>query len=49
LNGAHRNQEEMFAIVKKYIKSYISELKTINPEQRIEDRIEKFSKMGVWK
>ena len=49
LNGAHRNQEEMFGIVKKYIKNYISELKTIDPAQRIEDRIEKFNKMGVWK
>jgi acetyl-CoA carboxylase carboxyl transferase subunit alpha len=49
LNGAHRNQEEMFGIVKNYIKNYISELKTIDPAQRIEDRIEKFNKMGVWK
>ena len=49
LNGAHRNQEEMFGIVKNYIKNYISELKTINAAQRIEDRIEKFNKMGVWK
>jgi acetyl-CoA carboxylase carboxyl transferase subunit alpha len=49
LNGAHRNQEEMFGIVKNYIKNYISELKTIDSAQRIEDRIEKFNKMGVWK
>lgn len=48
LNGAHRNHEEMFSIVKNAIKSYISELETVAPEKRIEDRIEKFNKMGVW-
>ncbi len=48
LNGAHRNHEEMFSIVKNAIKSYISELETVAPEKRIDDRIEKFNKMGVW-
>jgi acetyl-CoA carboxylase carboxyl transferase subunit alpha len=47
-NGAHRNQEEMFAIVKDKIKGYLKELSVINPEQRINDRIEKFNRMGVW-
>ena len=49
LNGAHRSQEEMFAIVKKNIKKYITELEILSPEVRINDRIEKFNKMGVWK
>ena len=49
LNGAHRSQEEMFAIVKKNIKKYITELEVLSPEVRINDRIEKFNKMGVWK
>jgi acetyl-CoA carboxylase carboxyl transferase subunit alpha len=49
LNGAHRNHDEMFSIVKNAIKSYISELETVAPEKRIDDRIEKFNKMGVWK
>ncbi len=49
LNGAHRSQEEMFAIVKKNIKKYIKELEVLSPETRINDRIEKFNKMGVWK
>ncbi len=48
LSGAHRNHDEMFSIVKNAIKSYISELETVAPEKRIEDRIEKFNKMGVW-
>ncbi len=47
-NGAHRNHVEIFENVKKSIKSYIKELSPIDPSQRIEDRIEKFSKMGFW-
>lgn len=48
LNGAHRNHDEMFTIVKNSIKSYLTELENVAPEKRINDRIEKFSKMGVW-
>ncbi len=48
LNGAHRSQEEMFVIVKQNIKNYLTELKAIAPEKRINDRIEKFCEMGVW-
>jgi acetyl-CoA carboxylase carboxyl transferase subunit alpha len=48
LSGAHRKQEEMFAIVKSKIKSYISDLEKFSPEERINQRIEKFCKMGVW-
>jgi acetyl-CoA carboxylase carboxyl transferase subunit alpha len=49
INGAHRNHEEMFATVKKNIKKYIKELEGQAPEKRINDRIEKFNKMGYWK
>lgn len=48
-NGAHRDQVKMFATVKKHIKKYISELESIDPNKRIDQRIEKFNKMGVWK
>ncbi|MEN9302986.1 MAG: hypothetical protein RL264_1415 [Bacteroidota bacterium] len=48
VNGAHRSQEEMFAIVKNKIKDYLAELAPIAPEVRIDARIEKFNKMGVW-
>ena len=48
-NGAHRNPEEMFQVVKAKIKGYISELEKQNPDNRVEDRIEKFCQMGVWK
>lgn len=47
LGGAHRNHEEIFATVKKEILKLIAELKQISPEKRIEQRIEKFSSMGV--
>jgi acetyl-CoA carboxylase carboxyl transferase subunit alpha len=49
LNGAHRDHAAIFDIVKQKIKSYISELETIEPETRINQRIDKFCKMGVWK
>lgn len=49
INGAHRSQDEMFKILKKKIKSYIKELNEIEPNERVNQRIEKFNKMGVWK
>lgn len=49
MNGAHRDHEATFNSVKKYIKKTIKELKSIDPEKRIESRIEAFSKRGVWK
>ena len=48
LNGAHRNQDEMFGIVKKYLKETIKDLQKIKIEDRINQRIEKFCAMGVW-
>jgi acetyl-CoA carboxylase carboxyl transferase subunit alpha len=49
INGAHRNHDEAFESVKKYLKKTIAELEKIAPEKRIDQRIDKFSKMGVWK
>jgi len=49
VNGAHRSQDEMFKILKKKIKGYIKELTEIEPTDRMNQRIEKFNKMGVWK
>jgi len=48
INGAHRSQTEMFSILKNKIKSYIKELNVFDPQARIDQRIEKFCKMGVW-
>ncbi|ATL45738.1 acetyl-CoA carboxylase carboxyl transferase subunit alpha [Chitinophaga caeni] len=48
LGGAHVNPEEMATILKAKIKSTIAELKDIDPETRITNRIEKFSNMGFF-
>ncbi|MGE0568265.1 MAG: acetyl-CoA carboxylase carboxyl transferase subunit alpha, partial [Bacteroidia bacterium] len=47
LGGAHRNREEIFDSVKEYIVNALNELKKSDAEKRINDRIEKFSSMGV--
>lgn len=49
INGAHRNHEEIFETVKKHISKYLTELKKVDADKRIDNRIKKFSKMGVWK
>ena len=49
INGAHRNHDEMFLTVKEEIKKYLKDLEKIEPSKRINDRIEKFCSMGVWK
>ncbi|MBI1836655.1 MAG: acetyl-CoA carboxylase carboxyltransferase subunit alpha [Flavobacteriia bacterium] len=49
INGAHRAQTEIFETVKNSIKKYLEELDQIEPSKRINERIEKFSSMGVWK
>jgi acetyl-CoA carboxylase carboxyl transferase subunit alpha len=49
INGAHRNPEEMFGIVKREIKRQITLLSKMSPEERVQKRIEKFCDMGVYK
>ena len=48
MDGAHRSPEKMFKILKGKIIDYIKELEAVSSENRINTRIEKFSKMGVW-
>ena len=48
LSGAHRQQDVMFKRVKEKIQGYLAELDPKEPKQRINERIEKFSSMGVW-
>ncbi|MBL7755577.1 MAG: acetyl-CoA carboxylase carboxyltransferase subunit alpha [Chitinophagaceae bacterium] len=48
LGGAHAEPEEMAKTLKKYIETTLSELKGIDPDQRIAQRIEKFSGMGFY-
>jgi acetyl-CoA carboxylase carboxyl transferase subunit alpha len=47
LGGAHTNIDWMAAELKKVILEHYTQLADLTPEQRIEQRIEKFCKMGV--
>ena len=47
LGGAHRNHEQIFDTVKAEIKKHLTALKKLNPQERIDQRIAKFSAMGV--
>src|SRR6187399_1025096 len=46
--GAHSNPEEIFKTVKAEIKKHLDVLLKMNADERINSRIEKFSKMGVF-
>ena len=48
LGGAHVNPEEMALLLKARIKETLAELKKIDPDTRIEQRIDKFSRMGFY-
>ena len=48
-NGAHRDQEQMFSILRGKLQGYLQELDQKQPEERINERIEKFNQMGFWK
>jgi acetyl-CoA carboxylase carboxyl transferase subunit alpha len=47
IGGAHRDHQKIFDTVKTEILNYLSYLNTLSPEERINQRIEKFSSMGV--
>lgn len=44
--GAHRNHKEIAATLKQVILTHIHELQQIAPSQRVQNRTEKFCKMG---
>jgi acetyl-CoA carboxylase carboxyl transferase subunit alpha len=46
--GAHWDYDGAAQILKSYIKKTIAELQQIPAEQRVNNRIEKFGKMGFW-
>jgi acetyl-CoA carboxylase carboxyl transferase subunit alpha len=46
IGGAHANHEAMIKALKKHIKQQLSELKDMDPDERITARIEKYDKMG---
>lgn len=49
LGGAHANREETFGIVRDAIESSFNELKNLSPEELVNDRMKKYSEMGVFK
>lgn len=48
LGGAHWDYDEAARLLKESIIPVLQELKKIPPQERINQRIEKFSKMGSW-
>ncbi|MBS1783193.1 MAG: acetyl-CoA carboxylase carboxyltransferase subunit alpha [Bacteroidetes bacterium] len=48
VGGAHSKPEEMTVTLKKYLVESLKELLTKKEQQRIDERIEKFSKMGFF-
>jgi acetyl-CoA carboxylase carboxyl transferase subunit alpha len=46
--GAHWDYMEAAQILKDYLVKVLQELKPLSPEDRINQRIEKFGKMGFW-
>ncbi|MBL7774155.1 MAG: acetyl-CoA carboxylase carboxyltransferase subunit alpha [Chitinophagaceae bacterium] len=48
LGAAHSNPEKMADTVKKYIETSLAQLIPMDAEERIQQRIEKFSKMGFF-
>jgi DNA polymerase-4 len=42
-------QDEMFGILREKLHGYLKELDAKNPDERIDERIEKFNQMGFWK
>lgn len=48
LGGAHANPQEMAATLKEYLINAIKQLQPIDADKRVEERIEKFSKMGFY-
>jgi acetyl-CoA carboxylase carboxyl transferase subunit alpha len=48
LGGAHNNPEEMAKTLKRTIVKTVAELETLSAEQRIENRIRKYSSIGIY-
>ncbi len=48
LGGAHNQPEEMYKTLKSELKKMLKELKDLSPDQLIDERISKFSQMGVY-
>ena len=49
LGGTHSHPDKMYKKLKTEIKRHITKLLDINPKERIDQRIDKFCNMGVYK
>lgn len=48
VGGAHWDYDEAAKILKQFLKPVIAELKSKNSQERVNERIRKFGKMGFW-
>ena len=48
LGGAHWDYADAANILKSYILKSLKEIEAKDPVQRVNDRIEKYGKMGFW-
>ncbi|NML22892.1 acetyl-CoA carboxylase carboxyltransferase subunit alpha [Pseudoflavitalea sp. G-6-1-2] len=48
IGGAHWDYQGAADLLKPFLLNAIAELKDMNPEERVKQRIEKFNKMGFW-
>ncbi len=46
--GAHRNYDEATANLKRLIQEALAELRPLSTDELVRQRVEKYSKMGVW-
>ena len=46
--GAHRDYDEVAATLKRNIQEALAELRPLGPTELVDQRVEKFSAMGVW-
>jgi acetyl-CoA carboxylase carboxyl transferase subunit alpha len=48
LGGSHWDYDQAAELLKNYLIPVLAELKKVQPEERVRQRINKFSKMGFW-
>ena len=48
LGGAHKNPEKTYMLTQQAIIKYYSELKNLSPKDLVEQRMDKYAKMGIY-
>ena len=49
MGGAHRNYDEAAQVVKERIRFHLNQLEKLSRDQLVNQRLEKYSKMGFYK